>query len=549
MNIQKHIQTLLSQNSENELLEFKEVKTTFSSKKLGQYFSALSNEANLKSKQQSWLLFGVGDNKEIIGSAFRNTEKSLQGLKQEIAEQTTGGISFIDIHTLIIEEKRVIAFQIPPAPQGIPIAFKGHYYARNNESLVALSIEKQERIRSQDIHNDWSDEICEGATIEDLSEEAIEKAKTLYARKHLDKEEEMSTWDTMTFLNKSKVTKNGKITNTAILLLGKPESEHFIAPAIAKISWILKDKDNIEKDYQHFTCPFLLSVTELFYKIRNLKYRYYSDGTLFPEEVEQYTPETIREAINNCIAHQDYRLSGKINVVENESGGLVFANSGSFIPKTIENVIHADAPSEYYRNRFLVDAMVSLNMIDTIGSGIKKMFVAQKKKFFPLPDYELENNRVQLTITGRVLDINYARKLAQLPDLNLDIIILLDKVQKKKTLSKEELKILKQKKLIEGRSPNIFVSSKIASITNEKAEYIKNKGIEDEYCQKIIMDYLKKFKIGKKQDFDEILLDKLSSVLDERQKKDKVKNILQKMKKARGIELNNHREWRLSKDR
>lgn len=51
--------------------------------------------------------------------------------------------------------------------------------------------------------------------------------------------------------------------------------------------------------------------------------------TLFPEEIDTYEPYVIREAINNAIAHQDYRLGGQINVVEyNEK--LVFSNKGSF---------------------------------------------------------------------------------------------------------------------------------------------------------------------------------------------------------------------------
>src|SRR5690606_8740420 len=100
-----------------------------------------------------------------------------------------------------------------------------------------------------------------------------------------------------------------------------------------------------------------------------------------------------------------------------------------------------------------------------IGSGIKKMFVIQKNKFFPLPEYTLTNNKVTVTITGKVLDLNYALKLAQLPNLNLSEIILLDKVQKQKQLSISEIKELRDKELIEGRKPNFHISSKVADAT------------------------------------------------------------------------------------
>lgn len=166
--------------------------------------------------------------------------------------------------------------------------------------------------------------------------------------------------------------------------------------------------------------------------------------------------------MTNCIAHQDYTLGGRVNVVENEESFLVFSNKGEFIPQSVEKVIEADAPETRYRNRFLSNAMVNLSMIDTIGSGIKHMFSIQKRKFFPLPEYSFVNNEVKVMITGKVLDVNYARKLAQTPDLGLHDIMLLDKVQKGKTLNSEEIKQLRNSKLIEGRKPNFYISSHIA---------------------------------------------------------------------------------------
>src|SRR5690606_30034433 len=139
------------------------------------------------------------------------------------------------------------------------------------------------------------------ADLADLSPEAIAKAREEFTKKNPKLAEEIPGWSDKTFLNKAKIIIDGKITNTAIILLGKSESEHFISPAVAKITWILKDKENIEKDYEHFTCPFILSVDQVRSKIRNLKYRYIKD-TLFPEEVDQFDAYIIREALNNSIA-------------------------------------------------------------------------------------------------------------------------------------------------------------------------------------------------------------------------------------------------------
>lgn len=530
--IEEQLDFILSLPAENEVVEWKEAKNDFDFRKLGKYFSALSNEANLKNKHSAWLVFGIKNNKDIVGTNYRKDFVELNNLKAEIAKQTTMGTSFMEIYVTKKDGQRVVLFEIPPAPKGIPVAWQGHYYARENEDLVPLSIEKIDRIRLYGHLEDWSSKICDEATIESLDHNAIQKAKEGFIRKNpnIDKKE-IENWSDEVFLNKAKITINGKITRAAIVLLGKPESEHFINPANAKISWILKDKDGIERDYEHFSCPFILSVEKVYNKIRNLRYRYISDNSLFPEEIDRYDPVTIREAVNNCIAHQDYELGGKINVVENEDDSLVFSNLGSFIPGTIENVIDADSPPEYYRNKFLADIMVNVNMIDTIGSGIKKMFISQKNKFFPLPEYDLSENKVKLIIIGKVLDIKYARKLAQIPNLDLKTIIALDKVQKRKPLTIAESKELRRKDLIEGRAPNVYISSRVAFKTDEKSEYIKMRGFKDDHYKKMILEYLEKYEIASKEDIEKLILELLPKILDSQQKKNKVRNIVYAMSK------------------
>jgi ATP-dependent DNA helicase RecG len=546
--IQRILQSFRLQGYENEIVEFKEAKRQYDFDKIGKYFSALCNEANLKEKRSAWLIFGIKDSdKNIVGSQFRPNRADLDSLKAEVANHTTGRLSFIEIYEEHTPDGRVVLFEIPAAPRGIPIAWKGHYYGRDGEELNALNGEEYDRIRLQTKGEDWSATIVETATIADLLPEAIQKARESYKKKNSHLVNEINEWDDTTFLNKAKVCIKGKLTRTAILLLGKPESEHFINPASAKISWILRDKDNIEKDYQHFTCPLLLNTEEVYKKIRNLKYRYIADGTLFPEEVDQYDPYIVREGLNNCIAHQDYTLNGKINVVEHEDGKIIFINSGKFIPSSIEEVVISDAPEPIYRNPFLVEAMINLNMIDAIGSGIKRMFNIQRKKYFPLPDYEFTADKVKLTITGKVVDINYARKVAAIPDLSLTDIIALDKVSKSKVLNDDEINRLKNKGLIEGRKPNFHISVTVARATGEKTEYIRFRGFKDEHYKNMILKYLEKFGSATKEDIDKLIFEHLPAILNEKQKYNKIHNILYAMSKKdktiKNLGTNRYPKW------
>jgi len=364
--IYKIFKKLIEMPSETEWLEFKEAKEKFDYNDLGKYFSALSNEANLQGKEQAWLIFGVEDKKhKIVGTLYKNSQKELDVLKHEISKKLTHGLTFRHIHTLETEGKRVLLFEIPSAPEGIPIAWDGHYYGRNGASLVALNISEIETIRNQASKKDWSAEIVESADINDLEPEAIKKAREKYKEKYPAKSTEVDKWDNATFLNKAKITINGKITRAALILLGRPESLAYISPYVCKITWILKNDDGTSKDYQHFEAPLLTSVDEVFTKIRNVNLRIMPGNSIFPIEIKAYEPFVIREALNNCIAHQDYTLQSSITVTEKKDE-LVFSNAGSFIPGTIEAVIKQNAPQRHYRNQFLADAMVTLKMIDTI---------------------------------------------------------------------------------------------------------------------------------------------------------------------------------------
>jgi len=537
---------LINLSAETEVVEFKEAKSDYHFEKIGKYFSALSNEANLNNQSEGWLIFGIKDKpRQIIGSSYRiNNRASLDKLKSEVAQKSSNHITFIEIHELNTAQGRVIMFQIPAAPQGIPVSWSGHYYGRDGEELVPLNIEEIERIRKQAIFSDWSSEICIGATIADLDENAILKARENFKKKNANLAKEVDSWNNTTFLNKAKLTINGGITRSAIILLGKSESEHFIKPALARIVWLLKDKDNLERDYYHFTCPLIVNVDEVFSRIRNIKYRYIKDGTLFPEEVDQYEPYVIREALHNCIAHQDYTMNGRINVVEREDGQLLFTNLGTFIPGSVEKVIHQDAPPEQYRNPYLAQAMVNLNMIDTIGSGIKRMFITQKNRYFPLPDYDFSDKKVKVTITGKVIDNEYSIILAQNRNLNLDDIIVLDKIQKKRSITKQQASTLKAKGLVEGRYPAIHISAKVAQATGQTVGYMQDRGIDGDFIKKSIEDYLKKFHKAEREIFEGIILNKISDSLTIKQKKDRIKNVLQAMRRE-GIIKVEDKVWSL----
>lgn len=526
------IERLRQEPTETEWLEFK--VNNEEPQAIGEYISALANSASLHDQEYGYLVFGIKDKThEVVGTDFKPRKKKIgnQELENWLITQLQPSMDF-KIFEFDYSAKPMVLFRIEPATN-TPISFKGIEYIRvgSYKKKLADHPEKARKIWIKRPAVDWSAQVCEGASLDDLDPRAVARARDEFKKKYPDKAVEVDSWDDVTFLNKAKISIQGKITRTAILLLGKEESEHFISPSVAKISWILKNEQNIEKDYEHFAPPFLLNTDVLFSKIRNLKYRYLQENTLFPTEITQYEPYVIREALHNCIAHQDYELRGRINVIELPDE-LLFTNLGKFIPESVETVIEQDAPAEHYRNHFLANAMVNLKMIDTQGGGIKKMFMMQRSRFFPLPEYDLsEPERVKVKIYGKILDKNYTQILIAKTDIDLKTVICLDKVQKKKRLNEQEYKFIKPRKLVEGRYPNLFVAAHIAAVTGDKSAYIRNRAFDDAHYKEMILSFIKQYGAASRKDIDNLLLDKLSDALANDQKEHKIKNLIQSLRR------------------
>jgi ATP-dependent DNA helicase RecG len=527
--VRKVLDELLSIPSENEYIEFKEAKTTFEIEKLGQYFSAISNEANLNKQKHGWLILGVKDKppRIIVGTNFKKELHEKNELKRDISNGTNG-ITLQGIYDIIHPDGRVLMFQIPAAPMGIPTSWKGHYYGREGESLVSLSMNKLEALRVHRGLPDWSSEICPKATMADLDKNALNLARDKFKKKHQTRAtDDVDDWDDITFLEKAKLAINQQLTKAAILLLGKPESAHHLTPNPAQISWKL---DTEEQAYDHFGPPFLIAVEKVFQCIRNPKFRFQPANQLIPIELIKYEPKVILEAINNCVAHQDYSQNARI-IVSETNDKLCFQNIGSFYQGSVDDYLFKSFVPDQYRNPFLVQAMVNLDMIDTMGMGIRRMYIEQRKRYFPLPDFDLsEPNRVRLTIHGKLINEDYSKLLIEKRELTLSEVLALDSIQKNRKISKEIIDNLKKKKLVEGRYPNIFISSQIAEIVGEKAQYFKNKGIDDTICKQLIISFLNQHRSASRVDINNLLISRLPGILTDVQKKNKIKNILSSLR-------------------
>lgn len=499
---------------------------------IGKYISALANSACVENREFGYMIWGIENaTRAIKGTHFDPavTRKGNQPLEIYLKVNLKPDIAF-DFYRFEQNGKNIVILEVEAAYRQ-PIMWLGEAYIRIGEALTELRKHPDLEAKIyRTVGKDWSAETVVGASLDDLDSNAIRTARERYSEKHRNDSfaKDIAKWSDEKFLNKAKLTIDGKITKAALILLGKPESAHWLNPSVARITWNLLDQDGASVDYKHFDPPLLLAVDQVFAKVRNITIRTMPDGTLFPVEISQYDSWVFREALHNCIAHQDYALCRNIVVAEYPDR-VQFSNMGAFAPVTLEKALNDDGRPRFYLNRQLTEAMVELNMIDTIGSGIKRMFRLQQKRYMPMPDYIISTapeEMVRVVLFGKILDERYTRLLMRQADLTLNEIILLDKLQKSVRIPKAEADQLRKKKLIEGRYPRIYPAAEIALKTARIEEYLENRAFDDSFYLQKILQYICLKGRAKRADIVNLLKKHLSATLTEEEQNRKISNWL-----------------------
>lgn len=535
------------ENARYEWKEFKNLKNSFCGDEKDDVISYVSAIANMEG---GYLVLGVHDKTlEIVGTDTYNydRQKAILRLTERCVNLSTEGL---DIEEFITDDtsKKVWIIHIPKHRPKLPVYAHNKAWQRIEDSLVELTQEHLNAILEENSPTfDWSAEIVQDASLEDLDAKALTKARSEFKAVLPRLANEVDTWDDMELLCRAGVAVKGKLTRAAILLLGKPTAIHLLSPSVATITWVLVDEHDEKKDYEHFSIPFLLTVDEALAKIRNLNQRILPGGTLFPDIVKQYDEYSIREILHNCIAHQDYTMQERITMVETPDS-VTFSNGGFFLPGTLRNAIEQNGPQKFYRNYVLCQGMVNFNMIDTIGRGIRKVFTEQQKRFFPMPDYQIDQAKKEVTVKiyGKLINEQYYRLLKANPELSLYDCIALDSIQKHEAIEKEMVARLKKLHLIEGRYPKLYLSEYVAKTADSKklkTEYIKNRSFNDLHFKDMIASYLKSFGGATRAELNTLLESKLSDVLTDEQKIRKIGNILAAMKKDGTIQLTEKKKW------
>lgn len=524
------LQNWLRQNYavENERCEWKEwrsLKSNISGRKgedLVSYISALAN------MDGGCVVIGVQDKTLAVTGIQDFADYTAETIVHRILSKTPG-LPSLGLRVEVLQASDTGAtiwlVHVPRHAPRQPVQAHDKAWQRDGDSLVELHPDRRHAILTELIAGqDWSAELVPRATLADLDPAAITKAREKFAAKHQQERwaSEIPNWSIEEFLNRAKITLHGKITRTALLLLGLPQSVGLLPNSTAEITWKVPD----ERIAKHFGPPFVLTTTEVGQHIRNPNIKLFPATELLAIELPRYDIKVILEGLHNCVAHQDYEQAGRIVVLETV-GRLRLENLGTFVDGKPEDYFTGNRTPSVYRNPWLAEAMNNIGMIDKGGFGIREMVSSQRKRFLPLPDYEGSTlSQTFFNIYGQIIDANYSKLLMERSDLPLEQVIWLDRVQKKHRIADVQSILLRRAKLIEGRKPNFFVSAHIADATDTRAQYTRNKGLDDHYYKSLILKHIKKFKSVPAAEIRDLMMGKLPDSLDLVQKQMKIKNLL-----------------------
>ena len=521
---------------ENERFEWKEwrsLKSNISGRKgedLVSYVSALSN------MDGGCIVIGVQDKTLAVTGIQDFADYDLENVIHRILGKTPSLPSMgLRVEALQASDTGAVIWlvHVPRHAPRQPVYAHDKAWQRDGDSLVELRPDRLRGMLTELIAGqDWSAQIVPTATLADLDPAAISKAREKFAAKHQQERwaTDIASWSTEEFLNRAKITLHGQITRAALLLLGLPQSVGLLPGSTAEITW----KVPAERIAKHFGPPFILTTTEVGQHIRNPNIKLFPATELLATELPRYDTQVILEGLHNCLAHQDYERAGRIVVLET-LGRLKLTNLGGFVDGQPEDYFLGERTPSVYRNNWLAVAMNNIGMIDKGGYGIRDMVVSQRKRYLPLPDYEGSTlGETVFNIYGQAIDENYSRMLMERADLQLEQVIWLDRVQKKERIADTQAVILRRMGLITGRKPNLFVSAAVAKVTNTQNQYVLNKGFDDDYYKRVIINRLK---LGPTtgEELRQLVIDKLPAVLAAKEKETKVKNLRTALR-LRGLE-------------
>jgi len=483
----EQLEKILS-SKEGEHLEFKEARKSFHFETLVKYCAALANEGGGK------IVLGVTDRRprSVVGSqAFKQPERTRSGLIEQL---------YLNIDFSIVNHPngRVLIFHVPTHPIGNPVKYKGIYWQRQGDSLIAMSEDRLRGIFAETGH-DFSADICTSITMDDLDTVAIENFRKRWINKSGN--QGLTTLTQEQLLNDAEALVDGGLTYAALILFGtrKALGRH-LAQAEVIFEYRASDASGPAQQRVELRQSFFSFFDEL-WDLINLRndIQHFQSG-LFILDIPTFSERVVREAVLNAVSHRDYQLGGSV-FIRQHPRRLVLESPGGFpVGITEQNILDRQLP----RNRRIADIFAKCGLVERSGQGMNLMFELSIQESKPTPDFMgTDQYQVVLNLNGEVQDPRFLQFLEKVGRETLSLFntadfLLLDHIHRECRVPDQlqnRLQPLVEKGVVErfgrGRGVKYILSRRYYKMVDEKGAYTRKKGLDRETNKALLLKHIK----------------------------------------------------------
>ncbi len=518
---------------EGSRLEFKAAQNNYEFELLVRYCVALANEGGGK------IILGVTDRRPrtVVGTrAFAEPGRTEAGLYQRLHHR-------IGIEELFHEGQRILIVHVPPRSPGSAWSDSGTFWMREGDSLLGMSDDQLRQIHLE-TGPDFSSETCPRASIGDLSAEAINQFRTLWARKTGNPR--IANLADSQLLQDAELVINNEITFAALILFGTHEAlGRHLNQAEFIFEYRAHEAAGPAQERIDYRRGFFLFHDDLWHRINQRNVRQSYQSGLFRFEIPTFDEIVIREATLNAVCHRDYRLGGSV-FVRQFPRRLEVSSPGGLLPGvTIDNILDQHSP----RNRRLAEAFARCGLVERSGQGMNLMFERCIQQGKPLPDLHGSSGfEVRLILHGSVSNPEFVRFLERvgrerLQSFSTYDFLLLDIVARDDTIPdslRSNLNRLVELGVVErvgrGRGTRVLLSRSLYALMGRRGTYTRRKGLDRETHKELLLRHLQDCRDSGSP------LAELNQVLPQLSRR-QVQELMQELLREGRVQLRGARRW------
>lgn len=458
-----------------------------------------------------YLVLGMEDAfpHKVVGTS--QCENALGKLENEIYKALQIPV---DAYELFDEQNNcVVVVEIPRHPVGKALRFEDVPLWRSGEELIPMPDKVLFSIL-QETDPDYSQAICEGVTIDDLDKEAIDILKEKYARKQ--NNPTFTSLSDRQALSDLKLIEGNKVTNAAVLLVGKAEiiQQNFPQAKVQHEFRTTEGQERFDKRLS-FVAPFYILIDQLWKAVNDRNGSVPVQEGAYMFDIPFFNEEVIREVINNAFAHRDYRLASEIVIKQYPTKLSVISPGGFPIGVTLENILTVSSTP---RNRLLADVLAATGIVERSGQGMDVIFRLTLSEGKQTPDYSKTNDyQVTAILSATVKDPGFAlfiksiqQELPENQKLSVfDVLTFCAIREGKQPKDKEIAKRLYSMGYLEKRGKTsairYILPRRYYELTGNQSEYSELTDWDDEQIWSVLFRYLKKYGTAKKTDIAKLI--------------------------------------------